>query len=171
MYTKMKIVFIIASPSDEPWADKIKQHLKKWELDTVTHMASAHKVPERVFSIIEEHNKEKDLVYVTIAGRSNGLSGVVAANSVHPVIACPPFADKTDMLVNIQSTLQMPSDSFSSWCKATPICSLIFSLSRVWLSRSFRCLSRSAISPERATSEDSCRSHSARSCCSRVIRD
>ena len=107
----MKIVFIIASPSDEPWADKIKQHLKKWELDTVTHMASAHKVPERVFSIIEEHNKEKDLVYVTIAGRSNGLSGVVAANSVHPVIACPPFADKTDMLVNIQSTLQMPSDS------------------------------------------------------------
>ena len=39
------------------------------------------------------------------------MSGVVAANSVHPVIACPPFADKNDMLVNMHSTLQMPSDT------------------------------------------------------------
>ena len=107
----MKVVFIIASPSDETWADKIKKHLEKWKLDTVTHMASAHKVPERVFSIVQEHNKEKVLVYVTIAGRSNGLSGVVAANAIHPVIACPPFEDKTDMQVNVQSSLQMPSDT------------------------------------------------------------
>ncbi|MCF7801884.1 MAG: AIR carboxylase family protein, partial [Candidatus Marinimicrobia bacterium] len=40
---------------------------------------------------------------------SNALSGFVAANSEFPTIACPPFADKVDMLVNIHSTLQMPS--------------------------------------------------------------
>ena len=49
------------------------------------------------------------VVYITVAGRSNALSGVVAANSARPVIACPPFADKMDMMVNINSTLQCPS--------------------------------------------------------------
>ena len=49
------------------------------------------------------------MVWVTVAGRSNALSGVVAANSKYPVIACPPFKDKDDMMVNINSTLQMPS--------------------------------------------------------------
>ena len=49
------------------------------------------------------------VVYITVAGRSNALSGVVACNTKFPVIACPPFKDKDDMMVNINSTLQMPS--------------------------------------------------------------
>ena len=56
-------------------------------------------------------NKQKNVVYITCAGRSNGLSGVIAGSSVHPVIACPPFSGKDDYLVNIHSTLQMPSDT------------------------------------------------------------
>jgi 5-(carboxyamino)imidazole ribonucleotide mutase len=63
-----------------------------------------------VLEILERYKNERVLVYITIAGRSNALSGFVAANSDKPTIACPPFADKTDMLVNIHSTLQMPSD-------------------------------------------------------------
>jgi len=105
----MKIIIIMGSPSDKEWADKIKSELDKWNLDSESIVASAHKVPEKVLAIVQKYNQEKEIVYVTIAGRSNGLSGVVAANSVHPVIACPPFSDKTDMLVNIHSTLQMPS--------------------------------------------------------------
>ena len=40
---------------------------------------------------------------------SNALSGVVACNSSVPTIACPPFKDKTDQMVNINSSLQCPS--------------------------------------------------------------
>ena len=47
------------------------------------------------------------IIYITVAGRSNALSGVVACNTRYPVIACPPFKDKTDMTVNINSTLQI----------------------------------------------------------------
>lgn len=101
----------MASQSDKDWADKIQEALDKWGLASTLHMASAHKVPEKVFEIVQAYNSERELIYITIAGRSNGLSGVVAANSVHPVIACPPFKDKDDMAVNIQSTLQMPSDA------------------------------------------------------------
>ena len=48
-------------------------------------------------------------VYITVAGRSNALSGVVASNVKCPVIACPPFKDKIDMMVNINSSLICPS--------------------------------------------------------------
>ena len=54
---------------------------------------------------------EKDSVYITIAGRSSALSGFVAANSEFPTLGCPPFSDKADMLVNVHSTLQMPSNT------------------------------------------------------------
>ena len=76
------------------------------------HVASAHKVPEKVLEIVQSYNEsDEPVVYITIAGRSNGLSGVVAANAVHPVIACPPFKDKEDMILNLNSTLMMPSDT------------------------------------------------------------
>jgi len=73
------------------------------------HVASAHKEPRKVLEILDGHANEPGVVYVTIAGRSNALSGFVAANSSAPTLACPPFKDKTDMLVNVHSTLQMPS--------------------------------------------------------------
>lgn len=104
----------MGSKSDSDWAQKIEAELKNWNLNNLnieSHIASAHKVPEKVLDLVQKYNQEKGIVYVTIAGRSNGLSGVVAANSVHPVIACPPFKDKQDLLVNIHSTMQMPSDT------------------------------------------------------------
>jgi 5-(carboxyamino)imidazole ribonucleotide mutase len=75
------------------------------------HAASAHKQPLKVLEILNTNKDEKYIVYITIAGRSNALSGFVAANSKFPTLACPPFADKTDMMVNIHSTLQMPSNT------------------------------------------------------------
>lgn len=107
----MKVQFLLGSKVDMDFAQKIADNFGEWGIDTDIRVASAHKVPEKVFQIVSDGNKEEDLVYVTIAGRSNGLSGVTAANSVHPVIACPPFKDKDDMMVNINSTLMMPSDT------------------------------------------------------------
>ncbi len=108
----MKVVFIMGSESDREFADKILAKLGDWKVETEVLVASAHKVPEKVFDIVTKNNESEDnIVYITIAGRSNGLSGVTAANSIHPVIACPPFKDKEDFMVNINSTLQMPSDT------------------------------------------------------------
>ncbi|MBD3330085.1 5-(carboxyamino)imidazole ribonucleotide mutase [Candidatus Peregrinibacteria bacterium] len=107
----MKIQFILGSKSDHDFATKITELLNEFNVEYDIKVASAHKVPEKVFEIVSSLNKEDDIVYITIAGRSNGLSGVTAANSVHPVIACPPFKNKDDFSVNINSTLQMPSDT------------------------------------------------------------
>jgi len=108
----MLIPILLGSKSDLTFTEKITKHLDEFGLEYKIHIASAHKVPEKVFAIVQEYNLRDDIpCYITIAGRSNGLSGVTAANSIYPVIACPPFSDKTDFLVNINSTLQMPSDT------------------------------------------------------------
>jgi len=107
----MKTVLILGSASDEGHAKKITDPLDEFGIKWEQHVASAHKQPRKVLDILEANADEKTVVYVTIAGRSNALSGFVAANSEFPTIGCPPFSDKADMLVNIHSTLQMPSNT------------------------------------------------------------
>ena len=107
----MKTIIIMGSTSDEPHAKKITDKLDEYKISWEQHAASAHKEPLKVLKILEDNKDKTNIVYVTIAGRSNALSGFVAANSNFPTIGCPPFSDKSDMLVNIHSTLQMPSNT------------------------------------------------------------
>ncbi len=108
----MRTVLLLGSESDRPHAAKIIEELDRFGVPHETFVVSAHKVPERVIEIIDRCNSYSGpLVYVTVAGRSNGLSGVTAGSAVHPVIACPPFSDKSDYLINIHSSLQMPKDT------------------------------------------------------------
>jgi len=107
----MKTVIIMGSTSDEPHAKKITDKLDEYGIAWERHAASAHKEPLKVLEILNTNKDGKDIVYITIAGRSNALSGFVAANSKFPTLGCPPFSDKADMLVNIHSTLQMPSNT------------------------------------------------------------
>ena len=107
----MKAVLIMGSTSDEPHAKKITDKLDEYGITWEQYAASAHKQPLKVLEILDTNKDEQDIVYITIAGRSNALSGFVAANSEFPTLGCPPFSDKADMLVNIHSTLQMPSNT------------------------------------------------------------
>ena len=107
----MKAILIMGSTADEPHAKKITDKLDDFGIDWEQHAASAHKQPLKVLEILNKNKTKKDIVYITIAGRSNALSGFVAANSEFPTLGCPPFSDKADMLVNIHSTLQMPSNT------------------------------------------------------------
>ena len=107
------VVILAGSVKDQTFVNKIMGELNKVGIYSRNYVASAHKSTSLVLDILnsyEEQKNRRSVVYVTVAGRSNALSGVVACNSTYPVIACPPFKDKNDMLVNIHSTLQMPSN-------------------------------------------------------------
>ncbi len=101
----MKAVIIMGSKSDLEFAKKIAKKLEDFGVKYDMRVASAHKTPERVLEIIRSHD---DVVFITIAGRSNALSGFVDANTSCPVIACPPYSDKFAG-VDIFSSLRMPS--------------------------------------------------------------
>lgn len=102
-----KVVIIMGSKSDEEHCKKISKTLERFGVECVSRIASAHKVPLKVLEIIREYEME-DVVFVTVAGRSNALSGFVDANTVKPVIACPPYSDKFAG-ADIFSSLRMPS--------------------------------------------------------------
>ena len=104
------VVILAGSTSDEEHVQKLNKHLKSKNIHSNHYYSSAHKNTRVVLGILEKYeSQDRNVVYVTVAGRSNALSGVVASNTRYPVIACPPFKDKVDMQVNINSTLMMPS--------------------------------------------------------------
>jgi 5-(carboxyamino)imidazole ribonucleotide mutase len=86
----MKVIIMAGSDSDKEHIQKIKNELEKFSIKSVIRICSAHKQPSKCEEIINNYNNEKNIVYVTIAGGTDALSGVVSFHSVHPVISCPP---------------------------------------------------------------------------------
>jgi 5-(carboxyamino)imidazole ribonucleotide mutase len=92
-----KIVVLMGSPRDLQFASKIKNFLKKegFPVSCVYDVASAHRTPEKLLNDLKEYEASGDnIVYITVAGLSDALSGVVAGYTRYPVIACPPDSDK-----------------------------------------------------------------------------
>jgi 5-(carboxyamino)imidazole ribonucleotide mutase len=104
---KDKAVVLMGSERDLEFCREIARYLKTLELDYVFRVASAHKTPEKVLEILKEYEKDK-VVFITVAGRSNALSAFVDANTVKPVIACPPYSEKFGG-ADIYSSLRVPS--------------------------------------------------------------
>ena len=102
-----KVVIIMGSKSDLEWCQKISGTLGKLGVDSVMRVASAHKVPIKCYEMIKEYEKEP-VVFITVAGRSNALSGFTDAQTWCPVIACPPYSSSFAG-ADIYSSLRMPS--------------------------------------------------------------
>ena len=106
------VSIIMGSPADLEHCKKIKAHLDKYDIYTNMRVVSAHKNGERIPEIAEVYNNSIEPgAIIAVAGRSNGLGGALAANMAIPVINCPPFKDKIDMMMNINSSLIMPSNT------------------------------------------------------------
>jgi len=102
-----KVVIIMGSKADLDWANQIVNVLKGFGIESVTRIASAHKVPLKCYELIKHYEKE-NVVFITIAGMSNALSGFTDAQTYCPVIACPPYSDKFGG-ADVYSSLRMPS--------------------------------------------------------------
>lgn len=97
----------MGSKGDLEWSKKIAESLDKFGIESVMRIASAHKVPLKCYDIIKQYEKD-NVVFITVAGRSNALSGFADAQTHCPVIACPPYGDKFAGN-DIYSSLRMPS--------------------------------------------------------------
>jgi 5-(carboxyamino)imidazole ribonucleotide mutase len=102
-----KVVILMGSEGDLDFCREIAKHLKALAIDYEFRVASAHKTPMKILEILSEYERE-NVVYVTVAGRSNALSGFVDANTTKPVIACPPYSEKFGG-ADIYSSLRVPS--------------------------------------------------------------
>lgn len=104
------VAIIMGSKSDLTHCNKIAGYIEKYGIKADLRIVSAHKNGERIGGMAQVYNNSIEPgAIIAVAGRSNGLGGALAANMNIPVINCPPFSDKVDMMVNINSSLVMPS--------------------------------------------------------------
>lgn len=94
---KEKVVVFMGSPRDYEFASRVKNFLSEenFPVDCEYNVASAHKTPQKLIEDVRRYEESGDrIVYVTVAGLSDALSGVVAGVARRPVIACPPDLEK-----------------------------------------------------------------------------
>lgn len=105
---KNLVVIVMGAKSDYGHAERIIEWLDYFGIEHETRIASAHKTPEKLLRILEEQEgREDNIVYITIAGLSNALSGMVDFSTAFPVIACPPPCDAFGG-ADLFSSLRMP---------------------------------------------------------------
>lgn len=102
-------IILMGSKSDLKHCEEIADSCQKFGIESVLRIASAHKTASRLLGLLSEYEADpRPKVYITVAGRSNALSGMVDANVFAPVIACPPSSSSFGG-VDIYSSLRMPS--------------------------------------------------------------
>jgi 5-(carboxyamino)imidazole ribonucleotide mutase len=107
--TDYLVPILMGSSSDMEHAQRILDALNALGITAHCRVGSAHKTPAHVLAMLEAYEKDpRPKVYITIAGRSNALSGFVDAQVTAPVIACPPLSS-TFAGADIYSSLRMPS--------------------------------------------------------------
>jgi 5-(carboxyamino)imidazole ribonucleotide mutase/phosphoribosylaminoimidazole-succinocarboxamide synthase len=110
MEERMKsVVILMGSKSDAPFVERVTQALDGLGVPYAQRVASAHKSARYLLDLLAQYEAGGQVgVYITVAGRSNALSGMVDANVAAPVIACPPYSD-TFGGADLFSSLRMPS--------------------------------------------------------------
>jgi len=103
----MKAAILMGSKADLEHSAKIAEALRGLGVEAILRVSSAHKTPERLLEIVRELEEEVG-VFITVAGRSNALSGLVDARTHRPVIACPPPSNRFAG-ADLFSSLRMPS--------------------------------------------------------------
>ncbi len=106
---KPLVVILMGSKADLEHCQKIAEACQSYGLETVLRVGSAHKTPEHVVRLLAEYEAEpRPKVYITVAGRSNALSGFTDGAVDAPVIACPPASEAFGG-ADVYSSLRMPS--------------------------------------------------------------
>jgi len=103
------LVILMGSKADAAHCQKIAEAAQQFGLEVVQRIGSAHKAPAHVLKMLAKYEAgPRQVVYITVAGRSNALSGFVDGAVSAPVIACPPPAEAFAG-ADVFSSLRMPS--------------------------------------------------------------
>jgi len=102
-------IILMGSKADAAHCQKIASALSALGVESETRIGSAHKTPAHVSGLLAAYEASgRPRVYITVAGRSNALSGYACGAVEAPVIACPPPSEAYGG-ADVFSSLRMPS--------------------------------------------------------------
>lgn len=104
----MKVAVVMGSDSDFPIIKKCIKVLKSFNIKFEVFVISAHRTPKRAEQFALSAKSEGFGVIIAAAGKAAHLAGVIAANTVIPVIGLPVKSSTLDGLDSLLSVVQMP---------------------------------------------------------------
>lgn len=104
-----KVGIIMGSDSDLPIIEKAIDILKDFSIHFEVHIYSAHRTPEKAIEFSKNAEKNGFGVIIAAAGMAAHLAGVIAANTILPVIGIPCKSQNLEGIDALLSTVQMPS--------------------------------------------------------------
>lgn len=87
--TGPKVLIVLGSKSDLPYAQTCRELLGTLAVESSVEVSSAHRHPDRTGELVKEAAGEGFEVIIAMAGLSAALPGFAAAHSLLPVIAVP----------------------------------------------------------------------------------
>lgn len=103
----MRVGIIFGSKSDIDIMKNAAMALKEFGVDYEAHILSAHRVPERLTQVIREMEEDGVECIIAGAGLAAHLPGVIASQTILPVIGVPIKAALGGM-DSLLSIVQMP---------------------------------------------------------------
>ena len=107
--SKYKVAVIMGSDSDLEVMKGTLKTLKEFDVPYEVHISSAHRTPEKTEQFAKTAIENGFGVIIAAAGKAAHLAGVIAANTILPVIGVPMKSSTLDGLDSLLSTVQMPS--------------------------------------------------------------
>ena len=104
-----KVAVIMGSDSDFPVVKGAISQLKKFGVPFEARVLSAHRTPAAAEEFAKNAEKNGFGVIIAAAGKAAHLGGVLAAQTVLPVIGLPIKSSFCDGLDSLLSIVQMPS--------------------------------------------------------------
>lgn len=108
MVNKMKAAIIMGSTSDLAKVEPAIAILKEYGVQVNVRCLSAHRAHAGLSAFIEECNGDGTQVIIAAAGMAAALPGVVASQTVLPVIGVPISGSNLDGMDALLSIVQMP---------------------------------------------------------------
>ena len=102
------VLILMGSDSDAPTMQPAVEVLREFGLTSEMTVASAHRSPARVMTLVSEAPSRGVKVFIVGAGAAAHLGGVVAAHTTLPVIGVPIDSSALKGLDALLSTVQMP---------------------------------------------------------------
>lgn len=109
MPEQVKVLIVMGSDSDMPVMEEARKTLEEFGVKSSVRIASAHRTPEKVVSMIKDAEKDGVKIIIAGAGMAAHLAGAVAAQTTLPVIGVPLEGSSLDGLDALLSTVQMPA--------------------------------------------------------------
>lgn len=105
----MKVAIIMGSTSDLPKVEPCIDILKDYGVEVNVRCLSAHRAHLGLSAFIKETETDGTEVIITAAGMAAALPGVVASQTILPVIGVPISGSTLDGMDALLSIVQMPS--------------------------------------------------------------